>query len=64
MGRMLPSWVFNVAIIRFYKAISMVVINAICVKWVQLVGGSDTIYTILSLMFVFTILFVFYKIST
>jgi hypothetical protein len=42
----------------------MVILDSITIKWVQTVGGSDTIYQILSLMFVFMILFVFYKIST
>ena len=42
----------------------MVILNSVTTKWVQAIGGGDTIYQILSLMFVFTILFVFYKIST
>jgi len=42
----------------------MVVINSITIKWVELVGGVDTIYNILSLVFVFTLLYIFYKITT
>lgn len=42
----------------------MVIINSIVTKWVQLMGGVDIIYYPLSLMFVFTLLYVFYKITT
>jgi len=42
----------------------MVVINSICVKWVQLIGGVDTIYNILSMLFVFTVIYIFYRITT
>jgi hypothetical protein len=42
----------------------MVVLNSITVAWVKAIGGSDTIYHIVSLMFVGMIFFVFYKIST
>lgn len=42
----------------------MVTINAITGKWVQAIGGNDTIYQILSLMFVFMVIFVFYKLTT
>lgn len=40
------------------------IINSITIKWVQLVGGVDTIYNILSLVFVFTVVYIFYKIAT
>jgi hypothetical protein len=42
----------------------MVVIDSIVGAWVYAIGGSDTIFTILSLMFVFMFVFVFYKIAT
>lgn len=42
----------------------MVIINSITIKWVELVGGVGTIYNILSLLFVFTLFFIFYKITT
>lgn len=64
MGRLFSYRIYFVAIIRFYQKVIMVVLDSITVKWVQLIGGSDTIYNILALMFVFTILFVFYKIGT
>lgn len=41
----------------------MVVINSITISWVQAVGGSDTIYNIVALFFVFTVVFIFYRIS-
>jgi hypothetical protein len=42
----------------------MVIINSIVTKWVELIGGVGVIYNILALVFVFTILYIFYKIST
>lgn len=42
----------------------MVVIDAISVKWVQSIGGEETIFNILSLVFLFTLLYIFYKITT
>lgn len=42
----------------------MVVIDSISVKWVQIIGGEETIYNILSLVFLFTLLYIFYKITT
>jgi len=42
----------------------MVVIDAITEKFVQTIGGEETIYAILSMVFVFTVLYVFYKITT
>lgn len=64
MGSVFLSRVYSTQFIRFHTAIYMVIINSITVKFVQTVGGTDTIYGILSLMFVFMVVFVFYKIAT
>jgi len=42
----------------------MVVINSITASFVSYIGGVDTIYNILSLLFVFTVIYIFYKITT
>lgn len=42
----------------------MVIIDSITIAWVQAIGGAGTIYNIVALMFIFTIMYVFYKIST
>jgi len=42
----------------------MVVINAITGAWVNSIGGADTIYNLLALMFIYTIVYIFFKIST
>jgi len=40
------------------------IINSIVNGWVVAIGGVSTIYNILSLLFVFTLLWVFYKVTT
>jgi len=42
----------------------MVVINSITQKFVFSIGGETIIYQIVSLMFIATFIFVFYKITT
>jgi len=42
----------------------MTVIDSIFVAWVQYLGGVAVIQTILSLLFLFVIVFVFLKITT
>lgn len=42
----------------------MVIIDSITISWVNSIGGETTIYTLLSLMLPFTIVYIIYKIST
>jgi len=42
----------------------MTVINSVFVAWVQYMGGVEVIHYTLSLLFIFTVLYVILKITT
>jgi len=42
----------------------MILIDLVTMKWVETIGGDSVIFQILSLVFVFMLMFVFYKITT
>lgn len=42
----------------------MVVVNSIVVFWVEQIGGVSTLYNIFSLLAIFTLVYVFYRIVT
>lgn len=41
----------------------MVVIDIIADKWVVTIGGAEVVYNLLAAIFVFMIVYIFYKIS-
>jgi len=43
---------------------STTTINSIGVAWVKYIGGESVIYNIFAFVFIFTILYVVYKITT
>jgi len=64
MGCMFHRRLYLITAFCIYTAFYMVIIDSITVAWVQIIGGAETVYTLLSMMFVFMVAFIFYKIST
>lgn len=42
----------------------MIVVNSCFIAWVKFLGGVATIHYLLSFLFIFTIIYIFYKITT
>lgn len=42
----------------------MIIINSIVGAWILAIGGADTVYNLCAILFVFTVVYCFFKIST
>lgn len=42
----------------------MVTIDSIVGAWVHAIGGANTVHNIISMVFVFTFIYIFYKVTT